>query len=248
MKKNIVLTISFIIWTTLCQAFELDTNQWSDFEGTIGKAKIQLSLYRFENGQIKGNYYYKKYENKIQLIGQITGNQIEITEYLNYKPNGHFSGKVFTNDADRFEGIWTDGSNTKSSEFKLTLQSICGNTYEHRYSDLYGTNDDVENFIKHTKTSILKNDKEWIANHIKYPLKTTLNKTKPITIKDKKQLLDNFDFIFHQNFKDEIKLFSSYNLFCNYQGVMFGSGQIWITNKPNSTSNKYDYIIKAINN
>jgi len=37
----------------------------------------------------------------------------------------------------------------KSKYFKLTLQSICGNTYDHRYSDLYGTNDDVEKFIKH---------------------------------------------------------------------------------------------------
>jgi hypothetical protein len=102
--------------------------------------------------------------------------------------------------------------------------------------------------MKHVKTSILNSDKEWIANHINYPLKTTLFKGKAITIKNKKQLIDNFDQIFHQEFKDKIKSLCVCNMFNNYQGVMLGDGQIWINNRPNSTDDTFNYIITAIFN
>lgn len=248
MKKNIILTFLLFTLSTLCHAFNIETNTWTDFEGTLGKGRIQLSLYRLNNGQLKGNYCYKKYESKIQLTGQITGEKIVITEFLNGKPNGRFEGKVFTNKLDKFEGTWTDNSNTKSIEFKLTLKSTSVSDLSHRYSDFYGTDDDVEKFMKYVKTSILNGDKEWIANHINYPLKTTLFKDKAITIKNKKQLIDNFDQIFHQEFKDKIKSLCVCNMFNNYQGVMLGNGQIWINNRPNSTDNKFDYTIAAINN
>ena len=248
MNKHIILTFLFFTLSTLCHAFDFDTNKWTDFEGTLGKANIQLSLYRFDNGQLKGNYCYKKHESKIQLTGQITGDKIVITEFLNGKPNGRFEGKVFTDNLDRFEGTWTDSSNTKSMELKLTLQSICGGEYDHRYSDFYGSDDDVEKFMKHVKTSILNSDKEWIANHVSYPIKTTLYKDKVITIKNKKQLIENFDQIFHQEFKDKIKSFCVCNMFNNYQGVMLGNGEIWINNKLNSTEDKFDCNITAINN
>ena len=248
MKKLIIITFLLFTVSTLCHAFDFDTNKWTDFEGTLGKASIQLSLYRFDNGQLKGNYCYKKYESKIQLTGQITGDKIVITEFLNGKPNGRFEGKVFTDNLNRFEGTWTDSSNTNSIEFKLTHQSSCGSDYDHRYSDFYGTDDDVENFMKRIKTSILNGDKEWIANHISYPLKTTLNNTKTLTIKNKKQLIDNFYQIFHSEFKDKIKSFCVCNMFNNYQGTMLGNGQIWINNKPNSTDDKFDFNIIAINN
>ena len=87
MNKHIILTFLFFTLSTLCHAFDFDTNKWTDFEGTLGKANIQLSLYRFDNGQLKGNYCYKKHESKIQLTGQITGDKIVITEFLNGKPN-----------------------------------------------------------------------------------------------------------------------------------------------------------------
>jgi len=247
MKKHIILIFLLFAVSIFCQAFEFDTNKWTDFEGTLGNAKIQLSIYRLDNGQLKGNYCYKKYESKIQLTGQMTGDKIEITEFLNGKPNGHFEGKVFTDNLDRFEGTWTDSSKTKSVEFKLTLQSICGSDYSHRYSDFYGTDDDVEKFMKYIKTSILNGDKEWIANHVRYPIKTTI-KEKAITIKTKAQLIENFDQIFHQEFKDMIKSFCTCNMFSNYQGVMLGNGQIWINNKPNSKDDKFDFEITAINN
>lgn len=102
--------------------------------------------------------------------------------------------------------------------------------------------------MKHVKTSILKGDKEWIANHISYPIKTTIFKDKVININNKKELIDNFDQIFHQEFKDKIKSFCVCNMFNNYQGIMLGNGEIWVCNRLSSTVDKFDFNITAINN
>ena len=70
------------------------------------------------------------------------------------------------------------------------------------------------------------------------------------TLSDKiiNQLIDNFDQIFHQEFKDNINSFCVCNMFNNYRGAMLGNGEIWINNTPNSTENKFDFTITAINN
>ena len=248
MIKNIMLSFYFVSLIMLPKTFEIEKNTWVDFDGQIGKENIQLSLYRFENGEIEGNYCYKKYETKIQLIGKIVGEKIELNEILNNKVNGHFQGKIFTDTFDKFEGKWSDSSNKKTSNFKLKLNSINGGTFKHRYLDFYGTDNDVEIFMKKVKKSIIEDDKEWISNHISYPIKTKIDTKKTIIIKSKKELINNFNKIFNKEFKEQIKSFCSCNLFHNYQGVMLGNGQIWIENKPNSTNTKYDFQIKAINN
>ena len=249
MNRDFILTFLFITIATLGHALTLDKNWWYDFDGKLGETNIELSIYISDSGELKGNYCYKKYETKIQLVGQSKDNEIELTEFLNGKTNGHFSGKVFTDNLDRFEGTWTDISGAKHIDFKMTLASAGYEPdWQHRYSDFPGTDDDVENFMKHVKSSIFDNDKEWIANNISYPIKTTLNGNKKITIYNKQQLIDNFDEIFYQTFKDKLKSDCVCNMFNNYLGIMLGQGEIWIMVKPNSTDEKFGYLINGIYN
>ena len=249
MKIYTILTILFLSHSVVCQAFNLDTNSWNDFEGKIDSSDIQLSLYLFENGEIKGNYCYKKYETKIQLFGHLSGNEIELTEMIGNTENGFFKGKIFTDSLDRFEGKWKNKTKTKELKFELTLSSICSGSYVFRYSSaFYGTTSEIENFMKQIKTSILNNDKNWLSNHICYPITVTLNKTRTVKITNKKELLENYDKIIHNDFKKKISEYYTVNLFNNWRGAMIGNGEIWINNKPNSTENNYDYCITTINN
>jgi hypothetical protein len=248
MTKYILLTFLFFILTYFCQALHLDKNRWHDFEGKLGTKDIRLSIYLLDNGLLKGSYCYTKYETKIQLTGQISDNKIELTELINGNPTGYFIGKIFTDSLDKFEGIWTDSFRIKNIDFKTTYASASAVTFlEERYNDIYGTDVDVEKFMKKIKVSILGGDKEWIASHINFPLKTSISNNLVI-IRNKKQLIDNFEKIFHPEFKNEIKSSCVCNMSSNYQGVMLGHGQIWINNKPNSTQDNFDFIITAINN
>ena len=210
--------------------FDFNSNICYDYEGALGGAAIQLSICVPENAEFcEGSYCYKKYENKIRLSGKLNGDQIELTEWLNDKPNGYFKGKAFTDDEDRLEGIWTDASGRKKLEFKLTLSSsVSYNEPYRRYSDFSASEEEVENFMKKVKSSIANNDKEWIASYIRYPLNTTLNGQKKIIIKNKRQLIDNFEQIFYPAYQEQIKNLCVCNMFTNSHGIMLGRGEIWI--------------------
>jgi len=248
MNKRFIITLILTITTIFCQALNFDKKRWYDFEGNLDGVAIQLSIYIPENGNVlKGNYCYKKYETRIQLVGQLKDDQIELTEFIDNKPNGHFIGRVFTDDKDRFEGTWTDSWGTKQLKFQMTLASSCySDSWKQRYSGFSGTDEEVENFMKKVKLSIAKGDKEWVANHIRYPLTTTINGQKKIKVTNKQQLINNFEQIFYPEYKEKLKKTCVCNMFTNDKGVMLGDGEIWIGN--NLADKKNSYQIIAINN
>ncbi len=240
--------ILFLVTPMLSQGLHLDKHWWHDFDGTLDTTEIQLSIYLMDSGKVEGNYCYKKDESKIKLQGKIKGDTIELTELVNGRPNGRFIGRIFTDSRDRFEGTWTDHSADKSKEFKLVYSSAISRTLPDHGRYEIGTDEEVEGFMKHLRNSILNGDKEWVANHIKYPLRTTLDGQKSITIKNKKQLIDGFDHIFYQTFKNKIKSYCICNMFSKGEGVMLGNGEIWINEGSNWNAGKCDCKITAINN
>ncbi|ETZ21830.1 hypothetical protein [Pedobacter sp. V48] len=246
MKKISFLFILVILSISFAQALDIEPNRWVDFTGKLGNSDVQLSIYRFSNGTLKGNYCYKKFEKRIPLTGKISGDLIELTEIVNGRVSGIFTGKVFTDDKDRFEGRWTNSDKTKSYNLKLTLSSIVAGSESHRYGSL-ATDSEVENFMKKTKDAILKNDHQWIISHIKYPINVTLNH-KRIAIKSQKQMSVNFNQIFHAEFKRKIKDACTCNMFTNYRGTMLGAGEIWIDDYDFKLKPKNLLLIKAIIN
>jgi ankyrin repeat protein len=101
-------------------------------------------------------------------------------------------------------------------------------------------------FMKKIKLSIEKGDKEWIADHIHYPISVSLNGEKKITIDNKQQLISNFEQIFYPAYIEKIKESKVDDLSTNQYGTMLGSGWIWVNDF--STDGHVDYKIYAINN
>lgn len=224
----------------------LEVKAWNTFEGKLGNNYIQMSLYLFDNGEIKGNYILTNTGAEIQLEGKTKANAIFLTELTNNKPTGTFKGNVFADTLDKFEGTWSDSSQKQSQTFFLRLQTITWGDYEHRYSDMFGTSNEVEEFMEKVKTAILTDNKEWIANHVHYPTRQVLDKGFT-SINYKQQLIKYFDQVFTKQFKEKIKNAYTTNLFNKNGAVMLGSGEIWVGNTSNSTSEKYDFCIIAIN-
>lgn len=226
----------------------LEPDRWNDFEGTLGNKEIQLSVYTDVEGNAIGSYCFKDNDTKIKLSGAISGNTLMLEEQLGVEPFGRFEGKFVSNSAEGLAGTWAENTGANAVAFKLALKSICGGDPYKRYADLYGEDESYEGFMKEAKTAILNGDKEWIGDNLVYPLSTTLGGKKPITIKDKKQLIANFDQIFHQAYKDKLKSLCVCNMFVNYRGIMLGDGEIWINNSSSSTNEEYEIVIIAINN
>lgn len=227
MNKRLMLTAWLCLCAFFSHALDLDKHWWYDFEGKIGDMDVVLSIYVNDNGRLTGNYCYCKYEKKIRLSGSITGQETTLTETAGGAVSGYFSGRIFTDSLDRFEGRWTDAARMRSYDFRLSLRSAIAGSPEGHYPDA-GTDQEVEDFMKKTRSAILNGDKVWIAAHASYPLRTTLDGKQRIVIRSGKQLRDNFARIFHAAYREKIRSFCICNLFNNYRGVMLGNGQIWI--------------------
>ncbi len=245
MKKLSLLSLFF--FASFSNSFALEKNAWNDFEGKIGTSEMRISLFLFDDGAIKGNYLYKRYQTKIEITGHLKGDEIELTETFNEKETGFFKGKVISDDLERLEGDWNNPSGTKRVKFKMTLATICSGSYERRYSDLYGTTVEVEGFVKRVKSAILMNDRRWLSNHVCYPISVVVGK-KQLEIVDPKSFSRMFNVIFHPKFKADLPFYYWANLFTDGQVAVFGQGQIWINNKPDDGVTPLDYCIVAIHN
>jgi len=243
--KKTFLLFSLLYSISSIYAQKLDEGWWTDFDGKIGSSDIQMSLYLSQDGKLIGNYLYTRFENKISLEGNISNNKIELTEYVNGKANGYFSCVLLENNA--IEGNWFNADKTKNLGLKLHETSAVGGSPDHRYTDILGTDDEIEQFTKQVKSGIIKDQKEWISAHIEYPISVNVN-GKRLKINNKAKLLSCYASIFHQEFKDRIKKSSSCNLFCKNGSVMLGSGEIWVSNSRNSKEGKYSFVISGINN
>lgn len=177
MKKKVLL-ILIILFSGLSNALTLEKNMWHDFDGKIGNSEIQLSIYISNDGHVNGNYCYKKFEKKLFISGTINNGLFDFTELIEDNPNGYLKGSVSTEGNIIFEGTWTNFEKSKSLNLKLQHYASCGGTLEHRYIDFYGTDEDVETFMKHVKKSILNNDKEWLSSHVNFPITINTSKKK----------------------------------------------------------------------
>jgi hypothetical protein len=235
-----------ILLSGIIRAELVQVNAWNNFEGKLGNSDMQLSIYLFKDGQIKGNYIIKYTGTKIQLSGERKAGSVILTEYLNNLPGRTFRGKIFTDTVDKFEGIWRDPTQNESLNFSTKLVFFTAGIYDHRYTDVLGTTGEVEEFIKKVRSSILVNDKEWISEHIHYPLKHLSGKGFS-SINSSQELITFFDEIFSKKFKDRIRQYYTTNLFTKNGSVMLGNGEIWISNTANSTKDKYAFNIITIN-
>lgn len=245
-NKKILFNFILFFLTLTINAFEIKPNEWYDFEGTLGKSKINLSIYMLEDNSIVGNYCYNKFDTKISISGQIVNNEIRLATNDENSPFEEFTGFFKTENVDLYIGTWTNAN--KTLPFSLTLQSSGRTNLYKRYNDFYGADYEVERFMKNVKTAIIKKDKIWLSKHINFPISVAISGKKRTIIKNKTQFIANFDKIFHPDYTNRVKNACTCNMFSNYQGAMIGNGIIWIQNTIKSTESNFDFEVIAINN
>ena len=240
--RPFVFLMHAILFVQVSQA-QWQPNTWNNFEGKLGTSDIQMSLYLFKNGDLKGNYIVKYVSTKILLAGTKKENAISLAEQISGQPVRSFAGKI---KSDTLMGTWIDLAPRPALHFFLHHVSSTSGSFEHRYTDMFGTTENVEQFVQNARSAILSNNKDWIADHIRYPLKhLTGNGFNGIT--NKQQMIRHFSQIFTKEYKEKIAHDYTTNLFVKNGSVMLGNGELWITNKTGSTKDQFDYTIIAIN-
>ena len=234
--------------TETYKPFEFEENYWYDFKDESGDSEIQLTLY-FENGEIKGNYYKILTDEKIIIHAYLTGENIQIVEPRGSEKNTVLEGKITSNAEGEYwiKGDWITRVDKSKRKINLKLTGQSYGTFGNRYAvGLFGTTDEVENFMKKTKNSVLTLDSVWLSKNICYPIAVTIQ-NQEIKIYNENEFLKNFNEIIDSEFRDRIQNLTPVNLFSNYQGAMLGNGEIWIQNTKESTEENYDYCAVILN-
>lgn len=227
------------------RAQTLQTNGWNNFEGKLGNSEMQLSLYLFKDGSIKGNYFLKYTGPKMQLEGQQKGKSIVLREMVKNMPWGSFNGK-YSDTANVIAGSYSDSGARQLLPFSVRLVSANPAPYDQRYPGIFGTTEEIEGFMKKVVTAILINDKDWLGDHVRYPLKHIAGKGFN-SINNKQQLIRYYDEVFTKYFKEKIRKAYTTNLFVRNGAVMLANGEIWVGNVPNSNKDKHSFEVIAIN-
>lgn len=228
---------------TNAQVFQVGA--WNTLEGKLGNSDMQMALYLFKDGSLKGNYILKYTGIKTQLAGTQIGKAVTLKEVVKNTPWGTFKG-IVGDSINKFAGSWTDSGAQQMLAFNLRLMGSNLTSYEMRYPGLFGTQEDVESFVKKAVAAILINDKDWLGDHIRFPLRHISGKGFS-GIADKQQMIRHYDEIFSKQFKDKIREAYTSNLFVKNGEVMLGTGQFWVANNSGSTKDKYSYQIVGIN-
>lgn len=81
--------------------------------------------------------------------------------------------------------------------------------------------------IQDLQTAVARQDGKAVAALVSYPI-TVKIKGKPTTITGPEQFAEHFSDIFTPTIARAVVEQKHQDLFVNYQGVMFGNGQVWI--------------------
>lgn len=118
MKKVIYV---FLLFYSLLFSQNIDISK-KDFyflKGNIGNTPISMYLYRDNNNNLTGKYYYDTIKQIIDIKGSINGNRFHLDENVNERVIGSLEGEVSSEMV--FTGNWVsaDKNNTFSFSFSL---------------------------------------------------------------------------------------------------------------------------------
>ncbi|CAI3937856.1 hypothetical protein [Commensalibacter communis] len=120
-----------------------------------------------------------------------------------------------------------------------------------RLDFLFGSHDDYYAFIDQLKEDVTHQNKAAVAAVVKYPLKVDIA-NKRVLIKNQQQFIQNYQAIITPKVKESVAKQEFIGMFANGQGMMFGSGQLWISgyclDKTCKDPAQTRIYIKAINN
>jgi hypothetical protein len=101
----------------------------------------------------------------------------------------------------------------------------------------------VEQFLPGLQHSVAVDDRAHVVEMVGFPIKITVE-GKSRTLRNKNQLLEYYNVAFDAKVRGFIAKQKVSDLFCNWQGIMIGRGEIWI----NTVSGSSRLRIIAINN
>ena len=232
--KRIVIASLFLL-SSFVIGISAQTRWLHDFEGTVGTAKIGLTLSstetsKFERGDDVGcSYFYVSQLKDIALRCSIDRNGNFTFKELDErgKTRAVFKGKFLQNQIDRAEGTWTRAGGARSLPFKMRFYQGVGAENGNRYAQIEAKDPaKFEATVRDFRSAVISGNKQKAVAQIKYPISVSLG-GKSVRVRTKSAMLTYYDRVFTKEFIADLSKTVPHNMFTKYTGAMLGSGIIW---------------------
>jgi hypothetical protein len=250
--KNVFSQIAFLA----CLAFAVSTGQsfgqtakyfWqADYEGKLGNEAVGMTLTLDgdpDEGKLTGKiisatYFYVKHLKDIKLQGKLNGDRNFVFDELDANGNvaATLTGKFLEKDeqgrkrglTEYLRGEWQKKGETTKQPFLFVTNSfgvIAADS--NRYAIIDAADDaEFERRVQAFRNAVLKADKQFVANAVRYPISVFIGK-RQVKMRKKAQFLKNYNRIFDREFVARIKAGVPHNMFARYDGAMIGNGDVW---------------------
>lgn len=208
----------------------------TSYEGTLGTARIGLTLtVKGDRTITGGHYFYAKYLTDIPLTGAMQTGTVALKGRdggsfdLKFRGNGSEAGKPLEfNNSVGLDGTWSkDG---KSLPVKLDaggMSTAAGRWYENVTDESDAAFEaSAQAFYK----AVLAEDKEAAAKYVAFPIRVNKN-GKSRTIHSSAELSAQWDSIFTPAYLARLKKDIPHDMSVAQGQAMLGSGDVWFGSK-----------------
>ncbi len=239
MKYLLLLLFAFAFSLSLSAQSSFPAQQYVDFRGNIDeKYPIAMSLHFDGEDQLRGAYYYLKYGKRIELAGIIKKNGEVVMAESNAEgeKNGEFRGKMKADGEEWvFSGNWknTEGSKKLKFQVKGRTMGIGPDELGHRYRNA-GTelsDAEVEQYVYDLREAIRVGDEETVWDLSGGNIRVNKSVDGEVTqfyLDNQADFEDRYSEVFNSEVLDRVKKAEPFQLFANSEGIMLGSGVIWL--------------------
>jgi hypothetical protein len=226
---------------TLLSAFcvygELERHQ---YEGTLGKTRVGMTVLRDGNKIEGGHYFYQQFLEDIAITGSFENSQVTLTETgggtfrLQFVGNGSDGGRPldFENSIG-LDGTWTSADGASTYPVSLRGATIRqGDDDGSQYRDI--TSESPEAFETRVQTfwrAVLRGDKATAVRFISYPLRVNIARGKSKSFRSSAAVLAAWNELFTPALIDKLRDDLPHDMFVRNGAAMLGHGEAWFDAK-----------------
>ncbi len=245
------MKLSLLLFTLLSFAAfgQLKTGWSTEFTGSFdGKKQVRLLLYLEKDNSLFGSFYNTDELVRYKVKGKITGNDVHFVEFKDDKEVAKFSGVLSSHKKPTIVGTYKKGGKDFNCKFSYHIHFPArpgNNLYSPISAD---STKAVEEFATMVKKSVLDGKKDIVIANVHYPLDVFLD-GKWSSLKNKEELLKNYDKVFSSQFLDAVKKNSfPMNMTTSYKGVWLGFNREIVIQMMRYDDEPFELRVSEINN
>jgi hypothetical protein len=210
------------------------------YEGSLGKSRIGMTVLREGNRVEGGHYFYQEFLKDIALTGSMENSQITLAEtgggtfHLHFVGNGSDGGRPldFENSIG-MDGTWNSGDGAHTYPVSLRGTTIRqGTDPDGRYRDITNEGDAAfESRVQSFWRAVLRGDKATAVRFISYPLRANIAQGKSRSFRNSAEVLAAWNELFTAALIEKLRADLPHDMFVRQGMAMLGNGEAWFDAK-----------------